>query len=266
MIPVLMTLSSCDLLNTDGSLSLSEVVQGLKKALEIGTDSASVSLSKLNGYYNGDIVNIKIPLPAEAEQVRQLITNNDLAAYFNLDAQFENVVKSVNRAAEKAATDAAPIFGQAIKDLTISEGWDILNGIVPGDSGIKAASFDSTAATQYLKLETYSDLTNLYAPYINSALDEDLGLGFSAVDAWNTLTTKYNSTLNSTAVQAVIFASQFTSHPIVLPAAIETDLGVFSTQKALNGLFYMVGNEEKKIRKDPFQWAIDIIQKVFGSV
>jgi hypothetical protein len=263
---IVLTLSSCDLINTDNSLTTGEVVAGLKKALEIGADSASGSLSQHNGYYHGDILHVKIPLPPEAENVRQLITNNDLAAYFNLDQKFENVIVAVNRAAEKAAKDATPIFGTAIKDLTISQGWDILNGIVPEDSGYKAADFDSTAATQFLKLETYDELTSLYAGPINAALDEDTELGFSAVDAWNTLTTSYNTTLNSNAVQAVIFASQFTSYPIHLPPAIETDLGVFSTQKALNGLFYMVGNEEKKIRKDPYQWAEDIIQKVFGSV
>jgi hypothetical protein len=266
LIPIFAIFTSCDLLNTNSSLTSDDIVAGLKKALEIGADSASGSLSKINGYYHGDIVNVKIPLPAEAEKVRQLITNNNMAAYFNLDSKFEDVVMSVNRAAEKAAVDAVPVFGKAITDLSITQGLDILHGIVPADSGIKAADFDSTAATQYLKLKTYNNLTSIYSPYINNALDDDLGLGFSAVQAWNTLTTTYNTTLNSTAVQAVILASKFTSHPINLPGAIETDLGVFSTQKALNGLFYMVGNEEKKIRKDPFQWAIDIIQKVFGSV
>jgi len=257
---LLLGLSSCDLSNTNNSLTSDDIVAGLKKALEIGADSASVSLSKLNGYYHGDNLNVKIPLPPEAEQVRQLITNNDLAAYFDLNGKFEDVIISVNRAAEKAATEAAPIFGNAIQDLTISKGLDILNGIVP-DAGAKSAGFDSTAATEYLKLKTYNSLTNLYAPYINNALGQNLGLGFSATQAWTTLTTAYNNTLNNPAVQFAISLSN-----IDLPNSIDTDLGVFSTQKALNGLFYMVGNEEKKIRKDPYQWTVDIIRKVFGSV
>jgi hypothetical protein len=266
IIPLVLTLTSCELLNTDSSLTSNEVISGLKRALEIGADSASGSLKKFNGYYHGDIINVKIPLPTDAELIRQWITNNNLAVYFNLDQKFEDVVIAVNRAAESAAAKAAPIFGDAIKDLTITQGWDILNGIAPKVNSTKSADFDSTAATKYLKMETYDNLTSLYAPYINAALDKDLGLNFSANQAWIALTKAYNTTLNSSAVQAIILASKFTNHPIIIPNAIETDLGVFSTQKALNGLFYMVGNEEKKIRRDPYAWAEDIIQKVFGSV
>jgi hypothetical protein len=262
IIPLLITLSSCDFLNTDSSLSTDEVIAGLKKALEIGSDSASGSLSKLNGYYHGDILNVKIPLPPAAEAIRQWIANNKaLADFFYLDDKFEDVIVAVNRAAESAANKAAPIFGEAIMDMTISQGWDILNGIVPAVNGPKAADFDSTAATQYLKAKTYVDLTAQYAPYIDTALNKKNGLNFSANQAWETLTTAYNTTLNSNAVKKFILFSG-----IDLPDPIETDLGVFSTQKALNGLFFMVGKEEKKIRKDPFQWAEDIIRKVFGSV
>lgn len=257
--------SSCELVENDLGLSTEDVVEGLKKALELGTDSASSSLTALNGYYEGHEEFVKIPLPEEAEQVRQLITNNQLASLFNLDNQFENVVKAVNRAAETAARDAAPVFKDAITDLSISEGWDILNGTVPATAGLKAGEFDSTAATEYLKLETFDAITDVYSPYVNTALGKDLGLGFSAVDAWNTLTTSYNTTLNSNAVQAALTLLQFSGSAVNMPKQIETDLGVFSTQKALDGLFYKVGKEEKKIRKDPFAWAIDIIQKVFGS-
>lgn len=260
---IVLGFTSCENFGEDLGLSSEDIVKGLKTALEIGTDSASASLSVLNGYYNGPEQLVKIPLPDEAEQVRQLITNNDLASLFDLDAQFENVVKAVNRAAESAASDAAPIFKDAITDLSITEGLNILEGKVPETAGQKAGEFDSTAATNYLRLETYDALTGVYSPYINVALGKDLGLGFSAVDAWNTLTTSYNATLNSNAVQLALL---LLGSSVNLPDEIETDLGVFSTQKALNGLFYKVGNEEKKIRKDPFAWAIDIIQRVFGSV
>jgi len=264
-LPVLLGVSSCEL---ESGLSSDEIVEGLKKALTVGADSASTSLSKSNGYYLGDVVNIKIPLPEEAENVRNLINSySSISSYFNLDAEFENVVKAVNRAAEKAAKDAVPIFANAITGLTIENGLDILNGIVPaGGGGTNTADFDSTAATKFLQIKTYIPLTDLYAPYINSALDEDLGLGFSANDAWNLLTTNYNEALNSSTVQGIITVSQWTNNPINLPEAIETNLGVFSTQKALNGLFYMVSEEEKKIRRDPFQYVSEIIQRVFGSV
>jgi hypothetical protein len=263
--------SSCEYFNIEEETDLSteEIIDGLKTALAIGTDSASTSLSKLDGYYHGVENLVKIPLPDEAISIRNKINgNNTLAAIsslIGLDGAFEDVILSVNRAAEDAAHDAAPIFKGAITSLTISQGWDILNGIVPGDS-TKAADFDSTAATQFLKLKTYDDLTNLYAPKIDVSLRKDIIGSVSAYDAWNTLTTKYNNFINRADVTAAITLANFLGTDIDLPDAIETDIGVFSTQKALNGLFYMVGNEEKKIRKDPFEWAIDIIQRVFGYI
>ena len=116
-------------------------------------------------------------------------------------------------------------------------------------------------------MRTYDNLVSLYAPKINEALGEDLGLGFSAEQAWNSLTTAYNNALNTTAVQiAIILYESTTGNDVNLPSAIETDIGVFSTQKALDGLFYKVALQEKKIRRNPFDWAVDIIQRVFGYI
>ena len=257
-------LVSCEWLeeNTPAGLSDEDVIDGLKTALTVGTDSSAKTLSALNGYYEDPL--LKIPLPEEAEKVRSFVTNNVVAEFFSLDQEFEDVIKSINRAAEESAKEAAPIFKEAISDLTISEGWDILNGVVP--DGTKSSGFDSTAATQFLKNQTYTPLTALYSPKINGALGADLGLGFSATDAWETLTTNYNNTLNSTAVQAALTAAQFLGNPVDVPDEMNTDLGVFATEKALDGLFYMVGEEEKEIRRNPFEWALDIIQKVFGFI
>ncbi len=263
--------SSCEYFNLEDETGLStgEIIDGLKTALAIGTDSASTSLSQVNGYYHGLDGLIKIPLPDEAISIRNKINGNNtlssISDLIGLDEAFEEVVLSVNRAAEDAAREAAPIFKNAITGLTIEQGWDILNGIVPGDS-TKAADFDSTAATQFLMLKTYNSLTDLYAPKIDVSLNKDIIGNVSAYDAWNTLTTKYNNFIIRNDVQAVLFAASLIGNPINLPDAIETDIGVFSTQKALNGLFYMVGNEEKKIRRDPYQWAVDIIQRVFGYI
>jgi hypothetical protein len=263
--------SSCEYFNfeEDTGLTTEEIINGLKTALALGSDSASTSLSKENGYYLGPENLVKIPLPDEAISIRSKINGNStLAAISNLiglDGAFENVVISVNRAAEDAASGAAPIFKGAITSLTIEQGWDILNGTVPGE-GTKVAEFDSTAATQFLKLKTYSDLTDLYAPKIDISLQKDIIGSVSAYDAWNTLTSKYNNFIGRADVIAAIQIANFLGTDINLPDAIETDIGVFSTEKALNGLFYMVGNEEKKIRRDPYQWAIDIIQRVFGYI
>jgi len=140
-----------------------------------------------------------------------------------------------------------------------------LQGIVPQEAGTKAvySEFDSTAATQYLKLKTFDNLVALYSPKINTSLDKDLVLNTSANEIWSSFTTNYNSLLS------VINSNPLTSSldsQLGLPSSINTNLGEFSTQVALDELFFRVGKEEKNIRKDPFKWASSIIQKVFGYV
>ena len=242
--------SACEgLFDTDDDgLTTAEVIEGLKKALEIGTDTASASLGILDGYYGNPL--IKIPLPPEAsiivDNLSLLSVGEDLV---------EDVVKGINRAAEDAAKDAAPIFKGVITGMSISDAWDILNGSNPAVAVKSAGSFDSTAATGYFKVKTYDALTDLYSPKINGALEKDLlGVNYSPYDAWDDLTGAYNLVANGTLGQ------------ILGLNPVNTDIGEYCTEKALDGLFYKVGEEEKKIRRNPFQWAIGIIEKVFGSV
>ena len=117
-------------------------------------------------------------------------------------------------------------------------------------------------------MKTYSGLTNLYAPKIDASLDKDLGLGFSANDAWTTLRTAYNnavSTINGNIITSA--ALQLTGYDLQ-PMQTES-IGTFATQKALDGLYFKVGQEEIKIRRDPWKWVTtavgDILTKVFGS-
>lgn len=250
--------SSCELDLSD-DISTSKIVRGLKEALEIGTDTATSKLAVIDGYYKGDPLNVKIPLPPDAEKVRNILVETaHLGSLFNLDAQFEKVIKSINRAAEEAAKDAGAIFFDEIRALTITDAMDILKGHNPLHQSL---DFDSTAATGYFFESANTELTNLYAPKINTALDSDLGLGFSANDAWQALATEYNSLMGqSTIILAVNLAG------VDMPSSLEEDIGVFCTAKALGGLRFMVGQEEMKIRKDPYQWSSNIIQEVFGSV
>jgi hypothetical protein len=242
--------SSCEgLFNSDeDGLTTEEVVEGLKKALEIGTDTATTALGLVNGYYGNSLY--KIPLPPEAD----IIVDNLSLISVGSDL-VEDVVKGINRAAEDAASEAAPIFKDAITGMTLSDAWDILNGVNPAGNGKSAEEFDSTAATGYFKVTTYNALTDLYSPKINTALQKDLlDINYSPYDAWEDLTGAYNTVANSIVGQLAGLTP------------VTTDIGVYCTEKALDGLFDRVGKEEKKIRKDPFKWAIDIIKKVFGSV
>jgi len=247
---------ACDEFLTDpDKLTTAEVIEGLKTALIVGTDSSVSVTSALNGYY-GD-PDLKILLPSAADVIPSNFSNIGLLETLGLNNLMDNVVLSINRAAETAATDAGPIFKESITSLSISDGWEILNGVNPAGTK-KSSGFDSTAATEYLKSTTYESLVTAFSPYINGALDEDLGVGFSTNQAWNTLTSTYNTAANS-------FAGQLLS----LEAIEDTDLGEYAVGKALNGLFMKVGEEEVKIRRDPWAWASslvgNILTKVFGG-
>jgi len=229
--------------------SEAEIVEGLKKSLEIGTNSAVSTLNKKDGFYGNPIV--KIPLPPDVKSVLDVALNNKTVKQTGMDKllqeKIDKFLLSVNRSAESAVIEAKPIFVNAITNLTINQGLNILQG---KDISGKVSGFDSIAATHYLELKTRSSLFSLFQPKINTALDKDLGVGFSANRAWEQLTSYYNNYIST----------------IIGKPKITYSLSEFATNKALDGVFYMMGKEEKKIRKDPYQYAYDIIKKVFGYV
>lgn len=235
LFPLLFT--SCDLLDglTD-SLSEEEIIKGLKTALELGTDSSVMELNSTDGYYKNAI--IKILLPPEAAPILEKIDKIPGGTQ-----KVEDVILRLNRSAEDAVNEAKPIFIDAITSMTIEDGLNILNGV----SSDSKSAFDSTAATSYLMAKTYNGLFSLYQPKIKTVLDKKLVGDYSTNESWDLLTTVYND--------------------LVPPdQKVNTVLDEYATGKALDGVFYRIGLEEKKIRKDPFQWALDILDKVFGAV
>jgi hypothetical protein len=238
--------------NTSNSgLSGSEVIQGLKTALLVGTDTSVSVTSRLNGYYKDEA--IKILLPPEAQKI-YANKSNPLFRTAGLDKKLEDAVIAINRAAEDAAKEAGPIFKSAISGMSISDGYTILKGKNPA-STTKQGAFDSTAATGYLRSTAYTQLRDAFAPRINVSLDKALVGKFSPNQIWNTLTSSYNAVANK-------------SMGFIEPVA-NTNLGQYVTQKALDGLFYKVSIQEKAIRKNPGKWAKtavgNILQKVFGG-
>ncbi|HET7899425.1 MAG TPA: DUF4197 domain-containing protein [Flavisolibacter sp.] len=137
----------------------------------------------------------------------------------------DNAILSMNRAAEDAAQSATPIFVNAIKGITIQDGLGILKG---GDF----------AATNYLKGKTLSQLTEAFRPIIEQSLQK-----VNATKYWNTVFTAYNS---------------------LSKEKVNTDLTAYVTEKAMSGIFYQVGLEEQKIRKDPLARTTDLLKKVFN--
>jgi hypothetical protein len=189
---------SCDELiktatSTTGSgsavLSNSEIIEGLKTALRVGTDSSVSVTSRTNGFYKDEI--IKIFLPPEAD----IIYDNKDHALFRasgLDKKIEDAVLAVNRAAEDAAKEAGPIFKEAILSMSISDGMAILRGKNPASTAT-SADFDSTAATEFLKSTTYLELRDAFAPIINASLNKKLVGNYSPNELWNGLTGSYNA-------------------------------------------------------------------------
>lgn len=202
-----------------GGLSNDEVIRGLKQALEIGAKNASSMASKINGYYKNP--KIFIPFPPEAKKVKSVAEN------IGMKKQVNEFVKTLNRAAEEAAKEAAPIFINAIKQMTIRDGFEILRG--PND-----------AATKYLQRKTTAPLTAKFRPVVRRAINK-----VQVTKHWKPLATRYNQV------------------PFAKP--VNPDLDAYVTDRALKGLFILIANEEKKIRKNPAARVTELLRRVFGS-
>ena len=200
------------------NLSNDEIIRGLKEALQVGTERGAQKLSAVDGFFKDAV--IKILMPEEAKKVEKKLRN------LGMGKQVDNAILSMNRGAEDAAKSAAPIFINAIKQMSFQDAMGILKG---GDS----------AATKYLREKTNAALTEAFRPVIENSLAK-----VDATKHWNTVFTTYNK-----------FSSE----------KVNTDLSAYVTEKALAGIFYQVAQEEMKIRKDPLARTSDILKKVFGN-
>jgi len=131
--------------NKGAPLSNDEVAKGLKDALSVGSNNAGSSASKTDGFNKDSL--IKIPFPPDAEKVRQT------AVSIGMQPQVDAFVLSINRAAEKAAVKAAPIFLNAITSMTIDDAMKILHGA-------------NDAATQYLQSKTSQQMHDTFLPIV----------------------------------------------------------------------------------------------------
>ena len=222
------------------AFSNTEAISAMKDALVEGITASSSSLSSTDGYFGDDA--LKILLPDEAN-----VMIENIGKIPGGQVLVDDVVLRLNRSAEEAAKEVVPIFANVITEMTVSDGIAIVTG-------------EEDAATQYLKEKTYSQLVDLYRPKISSALANPLVAGISADSAWTTLITKYNQ----------VGAPLNTAAAILGKAApmpeVEVDLATFATEKALDGLFSKIAEEEAVIRDNPMAYASSMIQKVFGAI
>ncbi len=203
----------------DDGLSTGEIVDGLKEALEIGTDNAVKMVGKTGGYSSNPA--IKIPLPGSVEKIQGMLRT------LGYGPQLDEFDKSMNRAAEVAAPKAKAIFWDSIKGMSFTDARKILDG---GDM----------AATNYLKEKSAAQLEEAFRPIIHNAMGE-VGV-----------TRKYQAL--SQPIESIPFAK-----------GAVPDLDGYVTDGAMKGLFYMLGQEEKKIRENPAARATDLLKKVFGG-
>lgn len=215
--------------NTPTGLTNDEVIAGLKQALNVGTDTSVSILNKTDGYFNDAAV--KILLPPEAQ-----VMYSNLSKVPGISALMDETILAMNRAAEDAASEAKPIFVNAITGMTIADGFTILNGT-------------DSSATTYLRGKTYDSLYHKFQPKIDVSLNKPLVAGVSAQSAYSNLISVYNTASLGGLLFAEVTTNSLSSHV---------------TNKGLNGLFLKVADQEKKIRKDPIAQVTDLLKKVFG--
>lgn len=195
----------------------SELIEGLKEALSIGTKGAVGLVSQVDGYFGNEIIKILMP-----EDLRKVA---DTLRTVGFEKQVDEFVLSMNRAAEKAAPAALNIFVDAIKAMSFEDASSILTGA-------------DTAATEYFKEKTSDNIYETFRPIISSSMNE-----VGVTQTFKEITEKYSS--------------------LPLMGEVTFDLDDYVTNRALDGLFYMVGEEEKKIRTDPAARVTDLLKKIF---
>ena len=205
---------------TIADLSNAEAVRGLKQALNDGSAAAVARLGVENGYYANP--NVKIPLPPSLQQVER-----GLRA-FGMRRQADELVLTMNRAAEAAVPEAKQLLVDAVKTMSVQDAKGILGG---GD----------TAATEYFRRSTRSQLVQRFLPIVKQATDR-VGLA-----------QQYNALAGQGVALGLVKEDQ---------ASIES----YVTQKALDGLYFMIGEQEKAFRQDPVGATSDIVRKVFGAL
>lgn len=202
-----------------GALTAAEIDAGLREALTIGTGNVASRLGRENGYF-GD-PKIRIPLP---KTYRDIQTN---LARFGASGPLDDIELRINRAAEASVPEARGLILGAIRNMTIEDALGILRG---GD----------TAATDFLRSRTESQLTAAFTPHVRSALASSGA--FTALESYASSAGLGGAT-----------------------SSLQTDLTTHAVQLGLDGIFLYVAEEEKKIRENPLARTTELLRKVFGA-
>ncbi|MFO7543573.1 MAG: DUF4197 domain-containing protein [Thiobacillus sp.] len=201
-------------------LSNDDITAGLKEALSRGADAAVAQLGQVNGFLGNEAM--RIPLPASLQKAEKTMR------MFGMGKQADELVLSMNRAAEAAVPEARTLLVDAVKTMSLDDAKGILNG-------------GKTSATDFFRKKTESQLTERFGPIIKATTDK-VGLA-----------QQYNR-----------FAGMAAQFNLLDPSQAKVE--DYVTQQSLDRLYTLIGEKEAAIRANPLQAGSDLLKKVFGSI
>ena len=219
------------------ALSQDQMVLGLKQALGKGVQEAIARLGQTNGFLTN--MNVKIPMPEKLQSVEK-----GLRA-IKQDKYADDFVNTMNRAAEQAVPAAGSVFSDAVQQMSITDAKTILVGT-------------NNAATEYFRKVTQTNLFARFQPIVKTATEQA-----GVTSAYKKLMEKANGLSGSSGALGglgkTLSATGYLNQDSM-------DIDRYVTQKAMDGLFKMVAEEEKRIRENPAARTTEVLQKVFGAV
>ena len=202
-----------------GGLSQGDAASGIKEALSKGLTTAVMNLNKTDGFF---MTAYKVLLPPEAQKIESSLRK------VGMGKLVDDAILSINRGAEKAVGSAAPIFGKAIREITLTDALGLVRG---GNNSI----------TQFFQTKTQQSLIETFTPVVKSSLDSTSATKYYAdmVNAYNKLPTTLKK--------------------------LNPDLTAHVVGKSVGALFDQISKEEANIRSNPAARGTDLLKKVFGG-
>lgn len=188
--------------------------------------STQRSVDKASSSSEGFWSNNLIRIPFPPEAIKVKNTLLDLG----IKKPVEDFERTLNLAAEQAAKEAVPVFVDAITSMSIQDGFTLLRG-------------GENAATNFLREKTSATLRAKFSPVVESATEK-----VALTSYWQPLASAYNTSTLFTGGQAV-----------------QPDLNAYVTERAMDGLFTLLAQEEKNIRQDPMARTTALLKKVFAA-
>lgn len=207
------------ILEPDRPLTEATVADGLRQALRVGTERAASELSRPGGFWDDPALRLTLP-----DQLDPLVGTMRALGF---GARVDELERTMNRAAERAAGEAVPVFAEAIASMSLEDAMGILRG--PPD-----------AATRYFRKRTSGPLAERFAPVVRDAMGR---VGVYA--PYRDLVARYEA--------------------IPLSKPVAPDLERYVTDRTLDGLFATLAAEEARIREDPAARTTALLRRVFAS-